>query len=259
MMDRNEFFDLDASRVGGREAGGGHGRPMGRPCHIRHPAPDRVGPSSRPLLSAFAVAAAFLLSGCFFGRSPETKYYTLDYSPAIPAERLERGPYPFTVRLREPTIAEAYRRSQIVYRKSAYQMQFYSFHLWAVDPERMVGDLLFKHLRAARLFENVTRIAQTVPPDFQITCDVRAIEEFDSPDMWYAHLAVEYQLLDERTGDVLWKQLYDLRKAVPQQEPVYVVRELAALISVAHDRLVEELEPVLQEAVRKRGTSPAAR
>src|SRR5690606_7591903 len=167
--------------------------------------------------------------------------------------------YPFTVRLREPTIAEAYRRSQIVYRKSAYQMQFYSFHLWAVDPERMVGDLLFKHLRAARLFENVTRAAETVPPDFQITCDVRAIEEFDSPDRWYAHLAVEYQLVDERTGDVLWKQVYDLRKAVPQQEPVYVVRELAALIAVAHDRLVEELEPVLQEAARKKGSPPAAR
>jgi ABC-type uncharacterized transport system auxiliary subunit len=139
-------------------------------------------------------------------------------------------------------------------------MQFYSYNLWAVDPERMIGDLLFKHLRAARLFDNVTRAAESVPPDFQISCDVRAIEEFDGADKWYAHLAIEYQLLDERTGAVLWKQLYDLRKSVPQQEPVYVVRELASLISVAHDRLVEELEPVLRDlAARQKGSSPTAR
>lgn len=199
-----------------------------------------------------AAVLALTLSGCFFGRSPETKYYTLDYVPAVPAERLERGPYPFTVRLREPTIAEAYRRSQIVYRQSAYQMQFYSYHLWAVDPERMIGDLLFKHLGAARLFDNVTRVVEMTPPDFHVTTDVRAIEEFDAPDRWYAHLAIEYQLVDDRTGQVVWKQMYDLRKAVPQQEPVFVVRELTTLLSVMHDRVVAELEPVLQEAVARR-------
>jgi cholesterol transport system auxiliary component len=201
---------------------------------------------------AIAALSVLVLTGCFFGKAPVTRYYTLDYVPAPPPARLERGPYPFTVRLREATIAEAYRRSQIVYRQSAYQMQFYSYNLWAVDPERMIDDLLFKHLRSARLFENVTRVAETNPPDFQISADVRAIEEFDSPDRWYAHLAIEYQLIDEKTGQVLWKQLYDLRAPVPQQEPVFVVRELAALTSVMHDRLVEELEPVLQEAEKRR-------
>lgn len=206
-------------------------------------------------LATLAMLSA--LTGCFFGKSPETHYYTLDYTPAPTEARLARGPYPFTVRLREPGIAEAYRRSQIVYRQSAYQMQFYSYNLWAVDPERMIGDLLFKHLRAAQLFENVTRVAESVSPDFQLSCDVRAIEEFDGPDKWYAHIAVEYQLIDEKTGQILWKELYDLRKAVPQQEPVYVVRELASLTAIIHDRVVDALEPVLQEAQRTRA-APAA-
>jgi cholesterol transport system auxiliary component len=213
-----------------------------------------------PAAGLAAVAALLLLTGCFFGgRSPDTRYYTLDYVPAPPPERLARGPFPFTVRLREPTIAEAYKRSQIVYRQSAYQMQFYSYNLWAVDPERMIGDLLFKHLRAARLFENVTRVAETITPDFQITCDVLAIEEYDGPDRWYAHVAIEYQLIDEKSGQILWKQLYDLRKAVPQQEPVYVVRELAALVSLINDRLVAEVEPVLREAGQRRASGDTIR
>jgi ABC-type uncharacterized transport system auxiliary subunit len=210
--------------------------------------------SRLPLLAAGVV----LLSGCFFGRTVETKYYTLDYIPAPPPERLKRGPYPFSVRLREPTIAEAYRRSQIVYRQSAYQMQFYAYHLWAVDPDRMIGDLMIKHLRTARLFENASRSVEAAPPDFILTTDVQAIEEYDGPQTWYAHLAIEYQLLEEKTGTVVWKQAYDLRKAVAQQEPVFVVRELTALLETIHDRLTADLEVALQEAQKRKPAVPAA-
>jgi cholesterol transport system auxiliary component len=196
-----------------------------------------------------AVLGGGVLSACFFGKVPETKYYMLDYQPTPPPERLQKGPYPFVLRLREPTIAETYRRSQIVYRQSAYQIQFYSYHLWSVDPDRMIGDLLLKHLRAARLFDNVIRSTDSFAPDFQLTCDVQAIEEYDGPGgTWYAHLALEYQLIEEKNGQVLWKKLYDLRKTVSQQEPVYVVRELSALLETAHERLSQDLEVALDEA-----------
>lgn len=196
--------------------------------------------------AALGLAATLALTGCFFGRTVETKYYALDYIPTPKPERLKRGPYPFTVRLREPTMAEAYRRSQIVYRQSAYQMQFYAYHLWVTDPDRMIGDLLLKHLRTARLFENASRSIEAARPDFQLTTDVQAIEEYDGPNAWYAHLAIEYQLLDDSTGTVVWKQQYDLRKAVAAQEPVFVVRELTALLEATNDQLVVELEKVLE-------------
>ncbi len=207
------------------------------------------------------VIGALLLSGCFFGRVPDSKYYMLDYVPAPPTERLKQGPYHLVLKVRDPTIAEAYRRTQIVYRQSAYQMQFYSFHLWAVDPDRMIGDLLIKHLRAARLFDNVTRSVESYSPDYQLTCDVQAIEEYDGQDAWYAHLAIEYQLIEEESGKVVWKKLFDLRKAVGQQQPVYVVRELSALLETMHDRLTQELEVAIEESeedTTDTGSSPAA-
>jgi cholesterol transport system auxiliary component len=208
-----------------------------------------------PVVPAALLAASLALSGCFFGRTVETKYYALDYIPSPKPDRLKKGPYPFSVRLREPTMAEAYRRSQIVYRQSAYQMQFYAYHLWVTDPDRMIGDLLLKHLRTARLFENASRSVEATRPDFQLTTDVQAIEEYDGPTTWYAHLAIEYQLLDDSTGQVVWKQQYDLRKAVAAQEPVFVVRELTALLESIHDQLTLDLEKFLQEAQRRK---PAA-
>lgn len=206
------------------------------------------------LRHSLLAAALLLLSGCFFGRTVETQYYMLDYIPTPPPERLQKGPYPFSVRLRDPILAEAYKRSQIVYRQSAYQMQFYAFHLWVVDPDRMIGDLLAKHLRAARLFEVTSRTVETTPPDFQLTTDVQAIEEYDGPETWYAHLAIEYQLINDKTGAVVWKKLYDVRKAVEAQEPVFVVRGLTALLENVNDQLVKDLEDVLSRTTRKPGT-----
>ncbi len=188
------------------------------------------------------------LTGCFFGKAPETKYYLLDYIPTPPKERLDKGFYPFVLRVKDPVISEAYRRAQIVYRQSAHQMQFYSYHLWAVDPERMVGDLLVKHLRAGRLFQNVTRSVEEFEPDFVLSTELQAIEEYDFQDQWYAHLALEFRLEEGKTGQVIWKKPFDLRRKVSQQEPVYLVRELSALLESVNGRLVNEFDIILDEA-----------
>jgi cholesterol transport system auxiliary component len=206
---------------------------------------------------ALTAALCALVAGCSFLAKPqETKYYVLDYIPTPPKERLDKGPYPFVLRARDCSIAEAYRRSQIVYRQSANQMQFYGLHLWAVDPDRMINDLVVKHLKAARLFQNVTRSVENYVPDFLMSCDIQAIEEYDSKEQWYAHLAIEYQLEDAKTNQIVWKKLYDLRKSVPQQEPVFIVRELSVLAETINDRLVQELDVVLDEAKDK--SLPAA-
>jgi ABC-type uncharacterized transport system auxiliary subunit len=204
-----------------------------------------------------AALAWSLLSGCFMGRSTETKFYLLDYIPTPPKERLDKGFYPYVLRVKDPTIAEAYGRSQIVYRQNAHQMQFYSYHLWAVDPERMVGDLLVKHLRAARLFQNVSRAVEEFQPDYVLSCEVQAIEEYDFQDQWFAHLAVEYRLENQKSGQLVWKKSFDLRHKVAQQEPVYVVRELSALLESIHGHVVSELDIVLDEAnYRERSNQP---
>lgn len=207
---------------------------------------------ARAALITLPILATAMLTACSFLAKPQvTQYYVLDYLPTPPKERLEKGPYPYVVRVRDCSIAEAYRRSQIVYRQSANQMQFYGLHLWAVDPDRMVNDLLVKHLKAAQLFDNVTRTVENYVPDYFLSCDIQAIEEYDSKDQWYAHMAIEYALEDAKTNQIVWKKLYDLRKNVPQQEPVFIVRELSFLTENINERLVKELEVTLDEAKYK--------
>ncbi|MEO7425974.1 MAG: ABC-type transport auxiliary lipoprotein family protein [Fibrobacteria bacterium] len=200
------------------------------------------------LISLATAATALALTSCgFFAKPQVTEYYVLDYLPTPPKERLEKGPFPYVARVRDCNIAEAYRRSQIVYRQSANQMQFYNLHLWAVDPERMVNDLEVKHLKAANLFENLTRSVENYVPDFLLSCDIQALEEYDNKSQWYAHMAIEYQLENAKTNQIVWKKLFDVRKTVPQQEPVFIVRELSSLLESINDRMVSDLEVVLDE------------
>lgn len=179
-----------------------------------------------------------MILGLLLGCSPpkETRYYLLEYVPQPSQERLARGPWPARVRLKDFSIAEAYRRNQIVYRASAHEMRFYNYELWAVKPEYLVTDMLFRHFRDARMFQELTRSVEQEEADYILKGEVTALEEYDNEDQWYAHLALAMSLQNSRTLEVVWSHTWDYRKKVQRQEPVFVVRELSVLL----ERIVVE-------------------
>jgi len=195
----------------------------------------------RWLVVVFAIG---LMVGCF-ARVNENRYYLLDYVPTPPDARIAKGPYEFSVRIKDFDVAEAYRRNNIVYRQSPHELRFYSYELWAVKPEYLVTDMFYRHLESARLFQNVTRTLDMVEPDFVLSGQVSALEEYDNKDEWYAHLAMSMSLQNTRTREVVWSKAWDYRKKVRQLEPVFVVRELSSLLEVVGDEAVASLDSVL--------------
>lgn len=189
-------------------------------------------------------AAVILLAGCF-ARVRENRYYLLDYVPTPSAERLQKGPYPFSLRIKDFDVAEAYRRNNIVYRQSPHELRFYSYELWAVKPEYLVTDMVYRHFEAAKLFHDVARSLDMVEPEYVLSGQVTALEEYDNKDEWYAHLAMAMTLQNTRTRQVVWSKSWDFRKKVRQLEPVFVVRELSALLEVATEDAVASLEAAL--------------
>ena len=196
------------------------------------------------LIAVLSLIVLFL-NGCFFGKAPVNRYYLLDYVPS-PA-RTKSGPplRPVTLRIKDLSVAEAYKRPELIYRKSAHEMQFYNYHQWAVKPEYLITDMVYKHLRAANLFKSISRTLLDFEPDYSLTGQVLAIEEYDNQEKWFAHLAISFQLEETKSKRQVWFRTYDLRKVVAQQEPVYVIRELSFLLEHIMDKVVEELEALL--------------
>jgi ABC-type uncharacterized transport system auxiliary subunit len=146
-------------------------------------------------------------------------------------------------------VAEAYRRNNIVYRQSPHELRFYSYELWAVKPEYLVTDMVFRHVETAKLFHEVTRTLDMIEPEFVLSGQVTALEEYDNKDEWYAHLAMNMTLQNTRTRQLVWSKAWDYRKKVRQLEPVFVVRELSSLLEVIADEAVASLDSALSRQV----------
>ncbi|MCL2260705.1 MAG: PqiC family protein [Fibromonadales bacterium] len=188
-------------------------------------------------------AVVSLLLSCF-GKITESRYYQLDYVPT-PKEMLNGTAYPFTVRVRDFDIAEVYKRNNIVYRQSPYQLHFYNYEMWAVKPEYMIADILFRHLDASKIFSDVRRSIDATEPDFTVHGTVRALEEYDNQDEWYAHIAMNMNLQDNKTKKVLWSREWSYRKKVSNFEPIYVVRGLSELLELINNEAVADIDSVM--------------
>ena len=153
---------------------------------------------------------ALLTLGC--AKLQVKQYYLLNYSPSASRDRLNPGAYPCIIRLREFDIEEAYTQPQIVYRQSPFQLRYYVYRVWAVKPQRLVTDLLHKHLLIANLVSNVVRrFDEGKKPDYEISGIIEAIEEYDSDELWFAHIALRVNLIRTKDGRIMYSRRFDQR------------------------------------------------
>jgi len=181
--------------------------------------------------------AALVMAGC--GIVPVKKYYLLNYIPMALQNRLNETPYPSIIRLKDLSIEEAYARPQIVYRQNAYQLQFYFYQVWAVKPARMINDLIFKHLVAVDIARGIVRRYDG--------------GEYDSDQVWFAHMALRFQLTRTSDGQTVYSRRFDKRKRVFKNDPQSVVKEMSSIMEFIMNQVVGDLDQVLDSANGQRG------
>jgi ABC-type uncharacterized transport system auxiliary subunit len=200
----------------------------------------RIAPL-RLAAAVVALACAALLMGC--GSVPMKQFYVLNYLPSTQRERLNPAAYPCIIRLREFDIEEAYNRPQIVYRQSPFELEYYAYRVWAVKPARMITDMAYKHLVTANLASTIIRRFDEGPnPDYEITGIIEAVEEYDSDELWFAHLAIRFNLVRISDGKSLYTRRFDVRKRVYQHKPENVIRELSALMEYMMNQAIHDMD-----------------
>lgn len=200
----------------------------------------------RPLLFNLMAAVSIIIFGC--GKVPVKEYYILNYLPNTDKNKMQQKPYQVTIRLKEFDIEEAYNRPQIVYRQSPFQLRYYIYRVWAVKPTRMITDLVYKHLTSANLVSNIIRRFDEGPrPDYELSGMIEALEEYDSDELWFAHLAFRLRLVRLNDGKTVYTRHFDHRKRVFQQEPEYVIREMSSLMEYAMAQAINDIDVRLAE------------
>ncbi|MBN2035392.1 MAG: membrane integrity-associated transporter subunit PqiC [Chitinispirillaceae bacterium] len=186
-------------------------------------------------------ACALLVIGC--ASLPVKKYYVLNYIPSTNRERLSPAAYPCTIRLREFNIEDAYNRPQIVFRQSPFELRYYYYRVWAVKPARMITDLVYKHLLSANLVSTVVRrFDEGANPEYELTGVIEALDEYDSEEIWFAHIAIRLTLSRIDDGYTMYTRRFDLRKRVYEHKPENVVREMSSLMEFIMTQPVRDLD-----------------
>ena len=191
--------------------------------------------------SVCACAVLVLLAAC--GKAPQRQYFVISYEPQKMQHRAMQNPYAAVIRLREFSIEEAYNRPQIVYRMSRYELRYYNFKAWAVKPTRMVTDLLFRHLNSVQLVSGVVRrFDEGRRPDYELTGFIEALEEYDSEDVLFAHVAIRVNLARLSDGTVIYSRLFDLRRKVYTMETHMVVREMSQIMEYIFTEVIADID-----------------
>ena len=206
--------------------------------------------NKRRIVALVCVCISALCSGCgsLFGKVPVKQYYVMNYVPSVDTGNSVGRAYPYTLRLRELDIEEAYARTQLVYRQSPFELRYYTYKFWAVKPNRMVTDLIRNHIVSSNLVNHVVlRYDESHKPDYELSGNIEAIEEYDSDQLWFAHLALRLSLVRLSDGTAIYSRQFDNRKKVFRYSPEAVVQELSAILEYIMNQAVNDMDTVFAE------------
>jgi ABC-type uncharacterized transport system auxiliary subunit len=199
-----------------------------------------------------ALAGLVLMGGC--ASAPVKQYFTLNYTPSEMARRSYISAFPFTIRLKDFDIEDAYSRPQIVYRQNPFQLEYYSYKLWAVKPTRMITDLVQKHLLDVSMVSHVVRrLDEAYKPDYELGGVIEALEEYDSDKVWFAHLAIRIRLTRLSDSKTIYSRSFDKRKQVFSNKPEDVVKAMSEVMEFVMNQACQDMDGVL---ARELGVSP---
>src|ERR1035441_605011 len=158
---------------------------------------------SRRVLEIVLVPAVVILAGCA-GKFRYPNYYVLNLPyPVLPAADVAPVFGPLAVRQFD---APAFLRAgPIAYRESAAQLGFYDYHRWATDPRQAVSMAVIHELQARGAFRSVALFDGHGSPDWVVTGAIDHMEEVDDGANVSVEIALSAQLVDEKTGDVVWQ------------------------------------------------------
>ena len=183
-----------------------------------------------------------LMLACSLGRIPTRNYYIISYTPVSKTPATSNRPYPYSLQIGRFEVQRIFNRQNILYRYSPNQIQYYEIQQWAVRPDYMIGDMVFKHLEASNLANRVGIDFFDTRPDFRIEGSVEALEKLDAGDIYFAHLSMSFKMLRTADGAQVWDYSFNQRKQVFQQEMVYTIRGLSSILQSQMDVVVNQLD-----------------
>src|SRR6516162_862248 len=157
---------------------------------------------SPPLIGLIALLCV-VAAACVGGRP--IHYYAINPPAASAAGPRPDGPALLIGRIATP---ETLQDGRIRYRSGTNEVGAYEYHRWTERPAAMVQDLLLRMLRASGKYRQVQEASTAAVGDYLVRGKLYELEEIDNPGIG-TRVSLRLELLDRKTGVVVWNRLYD--------------------------------------------------
>ena len=192
------------------------------------------------LRAAFALVGALAIGGCGATRYPA--HYVLTFEPPASPQTAAPATSVGTLAIRELHCPDYLCEGRIVYRPTSSEVGFYQYHRWAVSPRAMIAQHLVERVRAGSLFTAVSDDDSRVATDFVLTGSIERLEEVDEAGSVAAVCTISAQLVESRTGAVVWSRSATGRVGVEQRDVPGVVNGLNTAVQRTVDDLVASMQ-----------------
>ncbi len=211
-------------------------------------------------LALFALCALSSACGQFLGGNaelPQRRFYDFSAEPVRNSlERSER-PYAVQVQVKPFDVQRAYNRMEIIFRRDEYELHRDPLHNWITRPGDLFTDAIQQYLRQANLFTYIgdDRDFYDRRPDYVLSGTVKALERFDSGDIWAAHLALSMELVRQEDALVIWQKDFDEERQVFFPAMKHTVAAFSQILSQQMETSMREIDFIFLNM--KRGTQSA--
>ena len=187
--------------------------------------------------------ALFMISSCslFSSKAPLKHYYQVYYQPKESSQQ----PIKATLRIKTFNSDKVYKKYNLVYRTSYEEMFYYNTHFWASRPDDMITDLVANHFSKQQVFSDII-ITMDKKPDYVLSGRILAMDEVIEGEKSYARVAINFELKDYKTEDIVVAYSFDKKKEAEGKKPVDVVRAMSEIIASEIEVFVSKIYGTLE-------------
>ena len=205
--------------------------------------------ANRPARACGLLLLATSLAGCtqFLGGNaelPQRRWFKVNVEPMRNALENSERPYPFQMQIKSFDVSRAYNRNELIVRRDQYELQRDNLHHWMERPGDMFTDVVKQYLRQADLFTYIggDRDFYERRPQYLLSGTIKAIERFDSGDVWAAHLAMSMELVRQEDGKVIWQDDFDAERTVFFPEMKHTVAAFSAILAEQMKKYIRQID-----------------
>jgi uncharacterized lipoprotein YmbA len=130
---------------------------------------------------------------------------------------------------------------RMVYRTSPFHLNYYSYKYWIKRPGLLIRESIVDYFSKNNIFKKVIAGFAEGEPDVQLKAVVHIIEEYDRPDAWFAHLKMDFRIIDFKTGEQVLSHSFDRQRQLAAKKIEHLPVAISGLLQEELDKVINKL------------------